>query len=81
MPANRLVALIRPPRFPPCNVVYEPDGIVAFADGVITHFGAAQNIEPQLPPGLAIRKYGPDALISAGFLDSHVHYTDTQAEN
>jgi guanine deaminase len=59
------------------TMVYESDGIVAFADGVITHFGAAQAIQPQLPSGLPIRNYGPDSLISAGFLDSYVHYPQT----
>jgi len=59
------------------TMVYECDAIVAFGEGVITHFGPAGRIAPLLPPGLAIRDYGPDALISAGFLDSHVHYPQT----
>jgi guanine deaminase len=59
------------------TMVYEPDGIVAFGGGVITHFGPAQVIEPQLPAGLPVRNYGSDALISAGFLDSHVHFPQT----
>lgn len=56
------------------TMVHEPDAIVAFADGVITHFGPATRIKPQLPGGLKVTEYGPDALISAGFLDSHVHF-------
>src|SRR5690606_27926375 len=58
-------------------MVYEPDAIVAFGGGVITHFGPANVVEKSLPPGLAIKNYGPDALISAGFLDSHVHFPQT----
>ncbi len=56
---------------------YETDAIVAFGGGVITHFGPAEQVAPSLPPGLPMRNYGPDALISAGFLDSHVHYPQT----
>ncbi len=59
------------------TMVYESDAIVAFGQGVVTHFGPAASVQPQLPPGLAIRNYGPDALISAGFLDSHVHFPQT----
>jgi guanine deaminase len=56
------------------TMVYEADAIVAFGGGVITHFGPADRIAPQLPAGLPVRNYGRDALISAGFLDSHVHF-------
>jgi guanine deaminase len=59
------------------TMVYESDAIVAFGAGVITHFGPATQIKSQLPPDLKVREYGPDALISAGFLDSHVHFPQT----
>lgn len=59
------------------TMVYESDAIVAFQDGKITHFGPADNIESQLPAGTAIRRFGKDSLISAGFIDSHVHYPQT----
>ncbi len=59
------------------TMVYETDAIVAFGDGVITHFGPAGDVADKLPAGLAVRNYGPDALISAGFLDSHVHFPQT----
>jgi guanine deaminase len=59
------------------TMVYEPDAILAFGDGVITHFGAADQVKSQLPAGLEVRNYGSDALISAGFLDSHVHFPQT----
>jgi guanine deaminase len=48
------------------RMVYESDAIVAFGGGVITHFGPANKIRSQLPPGIAIKEYGPDSLISAG---------------
>ncbi|MDB5569363.1 MAG: guanine deaminase [Hyphomicrobiales bacterium] len=53
---------------------HETDAIVAFEAGVVTHFGPAADVLAQLPPDLPVRRYGPDALICAGFLDSHVHY-------
>lgn len=59
------------------TMVYETDAIIAFSDGLITHFGPADTVKPQLPPGIVVRDYGRDALISAGFLDSHVHFPQT----
>lgn len=59
------------------TMVYESDAIVAFGDGMITHFGPATKVQGELPAGIKIRNYGPDALISAGFLDSHVHFPQT----
>jgi guanine deaminase len=59
------------------TMVHEPDAIVAIADGRITHFGSAQRIAPELPVGIEIRDYGKDSLISAGFVDSHVHFPQT----
>jgi guanine deaminase len=59
------------------TMVYESDAIVAMADGKITHFGSASKIEEQLPPGTKVKNYGKDALISAGFIDSHVHFPQT----
>src|SRR6187401_396978 len=56
---------------------YEPDAIVAMADGRITHFGPASHVRTQLPPDTLIKEYGPDSLIMAGFIDCHVHYPQT----
>jgi guanine deaminase len=56
------------------TMVYESDAIVAMANGSITHFGPADQIKPQLPAGTKVKNYGKDALISAGFIDSHVHF-------
>jgi guanine deaminase len=56
------------------TMVYESDAIVAFGNGIVTHFGPADRVRPQLPAGLPVKDYGPNALISAGFLDSHVHF-------
>jgi guanine deaminase len=59
------------------TMVHEPDAIVAMAEGRITHFGPANEIAPLLPANIEMRDYGRDALISAGFVDTHVHYPQT----
>jgi len=59
------------------TMVYESDAIVAFGGGLITHFGPADQVKSQLPAGLKVKDYGRDALISAGFIDSHVHFPQT----
>ena len=59
------------------TMVHEPDAIVAMADGHIVHFGPASRIAPLLPADTALVDYGKDALISAGFIDTHVHYPQT----
>lgn len=53
---------------------YETDGLVVMADGKITHIGSAANLMPQLPSSVEIKNYGADSLITAGFVDCHVHY-------
>src|SRR5262245_53806996 len=57
---------------------YEPDAIVAMRAGRITHFGAASEVLPSLPAGTPVRAIGRDRLILPGFIDSHVHYPQTQ---
>ncbi|MGD9885923.1 MAG: guanine deaminase [Reyranella sp.] len=59
------------------TMVHEPDAIVAMQDGRITHFGPAGTVQRLLPQGTEIRDYGKDALISAGFVDTHVHFPQT----
>lgn len=54
-----------------------PDAIVAMSGGKITHFGPADKVLPQLPPGTAVKQYGKDNVILAGFIDCHVHYPQT----
>jgi guanine deaminase len=59
------------------TLVHEPDAIVAMQDGHITHFGPAERVAPLLPAGTEIRDFGKDSLISAGFVDTHVHFPQT----
>lgn len=57
---------------------HESDAIIGMAGGKITHFGPADAVRAQLPPGTLIKEYGRDALILPGFIDCHVHYPQTQ---
>jgi guanine deaminase len=56
------------------TMVHESDAIVAMANGKITHFGPSERVLSQLSPDTEVKSFGKDALISAGFIDSHVHY-------
>jgi guanine deaminase len=57
---------------------YERDAIIAMTDGRITHFGPANQVRAELPKDAAVKEYGADTLILAGFIDCHVHYPQTQ---
>ena len=56
---------------------YESDAVVAMQAGQITHFGAAAEVLPKLPPGMEVKTIGRGKLIVPGFIDSHVHYPQT----
>lgn len=55
---------------------YEPDGLVIIDDGVITAAGDYKSSRDKVAPE-AITHY-PDSLILPGFIDTHVHYPQTQ---
>jgi len=59
------------------TMLHWPDGMVAIADGRISHVGPADAVAALLPAGTDIRNWGRDALISAGFVDTHVHFPQT----
>ncbi|MBL6615268.1 MAG: guanine deaminase [Reyranella sp.] len=59
------------------TMIHEPDGVIVMADGRITEFGPAAQLLPRLPEGIEIRDFGKNALISAGFIDTHVHFPQT----
>ena len=52
---------------------FESDAILAMADGRIVDCGAAQDVSARLPAGTPVIAYA-NALITAGFIDSHVHF-------
>ncbi|KAB8124907.1 guanine deaminase [Komagataeibacter medellinensis] len=54
-------------------LVDEPDGLVIVQAGRITHVGPYGQTVAHLPPGLGVTDYR-GCLISAGFVDTHVHY-------
>ena len=57
--------------------VYESDAIVVMSDGKITGFGPADVLLSQLPENARITSYG-NCLILPGFIDCHVHYSQTE---
>lgn len=55
---------------------YEADGVIVIDDGRITATGPAATVLPSLPANTPVAHY-PGCLISPGFIDTHVHYTQT----
>ena len=56
---------------------YWPNGLLVLEDGRIRHRGAAADLLPGLPTDLPIDDYR-DHLVMAGFIDPHIHYSQTQ---
>ena len=46
--------------------------------GVIRAFGPFDALRDALDPATPVTRYGDDALIAPGFIDTHVHYPQTQ---
>ena len=59
------------------TMVHWPDAAIAIEDGKILRAGPALDVLATLPQGIAIEDYGPDSLITAGFVDTHVHFPQT----
>jgi len=58
-------------------MIYEKDAMIVMENGKITQFGPASDIQPTLPKDIPVTYY-KDCLITAGFIDCHVHYPQTQ---
>ena len=58
-------------------LVYIPDAIVVIDGGHIVDVGPASEVASRLPSGVKVQHY-PDAIISAGFIDTHIHYPQTE---
>ncbi|MEV8106271.1 guanine deaminase [Streptomyces sp. NPDC088135] len=56
--------------------VHEPDGLLICEDGKITAAGDYTALRDRVPPGVTPVHY-PDHVISAGFIDTHIHYVQT----
>ncbi|WP_153099462.1 guanine deaminase [Paraburkholderia hayleyella] len=62
---------------PATCLAYTPDAIVVMGAGKIVDTGPAHEVLRRLPPDVTLRHY-PDAIISAGFIDTHIHYPQTE---
>ena len=54
-------------------LVFEPDALILIEHGRITAFGPYASLRPTLPADAEIVTYD-HAIVSAGFVDAHVHY-------
>ena len=57
-------------------LVHQVDGVVVVEGGMIREVGPAADILPRLPEGTRVDHH-PGCLIGPGFIDSHVHYAQT----
>ncbi|MCZ4130340.1 guanine deaminase [Stutzerimonas balearica] len=55
---------------------YFEDGLLVVADGKVAQIGHAAELLPTLAAGTEVVEY-PDALITPGFIDTHIHYPQT----
>ena len=76
---GRILSFTRAPEGPGdhASLLHIPDGAVRIADGRIAAVGEASSILPTLLPG-AVVDHHPDAIITAGFIDTHIHFPQTQ---
>ena len=56
---------------------YIEDGLILLAEGRILDLGEASVLLPRLAAGLPVDRY-PEALILPGFIDTHIHFPQTQ---
>ncbi|MFI5616191.1 guanine deaminase [Streptomyces sp. NPDC051567] len=56
--------------------VHEPDGLLICEDGKITAVGDHTALRARIPDGVTPVHY-PGHVISAGFIDTHIHYVQT----
>ncbi|MCU4415018.1 guanine deaminase [Acinetobacter sp. WU_MDCI_Axc73] len=61
----------------PDQVRYLEDGILISENGKIKWFGTWQDAQPHLPENIEIQHY-PEQLIVPGFIDTHIHYPQTE---
>lgn len=55
---------------------YFEDGLLVVDNGVVAHVGSADRLLPSLAPEVEVCHY-PDALITPGFVDTHIHFPQT----
>lgn len=59
------------------QVRYVEDGLLITHNGKIQWFGSWQDGQKQLPPNIQVQHY-PDQLIVPGFIDTHIHFPQTE---
>ena len=60
------------------SVRHESDALIVIENGRIAAFGSYDQNRNRLPAGATVTRYGSDSLIVPGFVDTHVHYPQTQ---
>jgi guanine deaminase len=55
---------------------YFEDGLLVIEDGQVAQIGHAAELLPRQPAGTEVTEY-QDALITPGFIDTHIHYPQT----
>ena len=56
---------------------YESDALIVIEDGKIKSFGPYDQLKSLLPSNIEIKTY-KDSLVLPGFIDTHIHYPQTQ---
>jgi guanine deaminase len=76
---GRLLSFVSEPAGPgdTDSYSYIEDGIVVVRDGRIEAVGEASDLLAALPPGIPVDHH-PDGLIVPGFIDTHIHFPQTQ---
>jgi guanine deaminase len=58
------------------TVTVESDGLIVCRDGLIEAVGPYRSLKRELPAGVPVTDYF-GCIISAGFIDAHIHYVQT----
>lgn len=56
---------------------YESDALIIIENGKIKSFGSYESLKSSIPSGVEVKVY-KDSLIVPGFIDTHIHYPQTQ---
>jgi guanine deaminase len=72
-----IAACVEEPQQLDAQLRHIPDGLLLLNGGAIVWFGSWQQGAALLPPGFAVTDYR-DKLIVPGFIDSHIHYPQTE---
>ena len=59
------------------SIHYESDGLIFLENGLVSAFGSYESLKDKIPADVEVKVY-KDSLIIPGFVDTHVHYPQTQ---